>query len=176
MPGPRLLRAELKAASDMFLSTGWQQLCLHARLLPLPHAHGLPHLPPREGACPLPGTLFLRPWGGELQQAEGFLGGIQAPLCPLPCPLVFCRWTWQWWRWASVGLTTAPTSSGEGSCLGRGMVARNPGGLDGGGVMALSSSTGSLWCVGSPLLASTTPAFWGTRWRRLHGRKGASSR
>ncbi|XP_064435583.1 folylpolyglutamate synthase, mitochondrial isoform X3 [Mirounga angustirostris] len=55
------------------------------------------------------------------------------------------RWTWQWWKWASVALTTAPTSSG------------------------------SLWCVASLLLASTTPAFWGTQWRRSHGRKGASS-
>ncbi|XP_037652793.1 folylpolyglutamate synthase, mitochondrial isoform X7 [Choloepus didactylus] len=52
------------------------------------------------------------------------------------------RWTWRWWKWASAGLTTAPTSSG------------------------------SLWCVESPLLALTTPAFWGTQWRRLHGRKG----
>lgn len=105
--------------SDMFLSTGQQQLRLHACLLPLPHTHGLPHLPPREGTCPLPRVLCPRPWGGECQQA-GCAG-------PLTCPLVLCRWTWRWWKWALVALTTAPTSSGEDHCFRRRTLAMSPG-------------------------------------------------
>lgn len=67
IPGPHLPRAEAAGApgSDVFLSIGLQQLCLHAFLLPFPHAHGLPRLPPREGASSLSRILYLRPWGGE---------------------------------------------------------------------------------------------------------------
>lgn len=60
----------------MLLSTGKQQLCLHAHLLPLPHAHGLPHLPPREGAYPLPRTLCV-------SFGEGNLSRLGAPMWDL---------------------------------------------------------------------------------------------
>ncbi|XP_030673737.1 folylpolyglutamate synthase, mitochondrial isoform X5 [Nomascus leucogenys] len=68
-------------------ATGWQ-LCLHAPLLPLPDTHGLPRLPPREGVCPLPRTLHLRPWEQEPQQAWGLpasmwpLGTLISPAMP----------------------------------------------------------------------------------------------
>lgn len=65
LSGPHLPRAEAAWTSDSRVSTGQQQLCLHACILPLPHAHGLPCLPAREGLCPLPRALCLRPRGGE---------------------------------------------------------------------------------------------------------------
>jgi hypothetical protein len=36
---------------DWLLLCAGRQPCLHALLLPLPHTHGLPCLPPREGEC-----------------------------------------------------------------------------------------------------------------------------
>lgn len=40
------------------------------------------------------------------------------------------------------------------------------------GILALSFPAGSLWCAGSPLLALTTLAFWGTRWEDRMAEKG----
>lgn len=88
-------------APDSFLCAGWRPH-FHALLLPLPHTHGLPCLPPREGECL--SRLCVSPWGAP-HEWRGFL-------LPLRCLLSY-RWTWQWWRWALAGLLTAPTSSGE---------------------------------------------------------------
>lgn len=71
-----------------------------------------------------------------------------------------------------MGFTIVLILLGEGSCLGRGMVVRNLGCLDGGGVMVFSFFIGSLWCVGFFFLVSIILVFWGIRWRRLYGRKG----
>lgn len=57
-------------------------------------------------------TLYLSPLGPKYSGGSiRLLGGVWVVL--LPCCLVFCRWTWQWWKWALAGLMTVPTSSGE---------------------------------------------------------------
>lgn len=66
------------------LSVGQQQLRLHACVLPLPDAHGLPCLPAGEGWFPLLRALWLRPGGG----ASSAGGGLP---CDLPVPHTSCH-------------------------------------------------------------------------------------
>lgn len=92
-------------------------------------SHSWPSMSSSKRRCmPTPQNPVSEALGRGILAGLGLPCGIQVPLHPLSCPLDLCRWTWQWWKWVSVGLTTALTSSGKGSCLGRQMVTGSPGG------------------------------------------------
>lgn len=76
---------------------------------------------------PTPQNPVSEAFGRGILAGWGLPCGTWAPLYLLPRSLVLCRWTWQWWKWVSVGLTTAPTLSGKGGCLWRWVVAGSPG-------------------------------------------------